>query len=316
VAKIRLILIALLLGSSFSLMSQEYEDYAVAIQYPVYSQYMIEGLYINPAYAGTREALSLSVLGRKRMLGFDGEYTIGSLALHTPLKKDRIALGLSVTQLQYGATSQTSIFSYYAFHIKTAKGRWSLGLKGGVDMVNHDYSGIITNDPDVVFDVGLESLLMPNAGFGAYYSSEKIFAGVAVPSLLTYKVDTTNSTYKFDLDYKYYDILASAGGLITFSENIKFKPSLLVKYSLTNSLRLDLNGNFIIADILWLGGSWRMGDEAVVGIVEVQLTQQLRLGYSYDYNLGVLSSFVGGTHEIALRFDLNSRVSASNPRYF
>lgn len=295
---------------------QEYEDYAIAIQYPVYSQYLVEGLYINPAYAGTREALSFSVSGRKRMLGFEGEYTLGSFSLHAPLKKDRIALGFSVNQLSYGATSQTSLFSYYAFHIKTAKGRWSMGLKAGVDMVSHDYSGIITNDPDVVFEVGQESFVMPNAGAGVYYSSDKIFAGVAVPALLTYKVDTATLEYKFSPDISYYDILASAGGLITFSENLKFKPSVMMKYSLSNSLRLDLNGNFIIADVLWLGGSWRLGESAVVGIVEVQITPQVKLGYSYDYNLGILSSFIGGTHEVALRFDLNRRVNASSPRYF
>ena len=85
---------------------------------------------------------------------------------------------------------------------------------------------------------------------------------------------------------------------------------------MTNSLRLDLNGNFIISDVLWLGASWRTGEDAVVGIVEVQITPQIKIGYSYDYNLGVLSSFIGGTHEVALRFDLNRKVSASSPRYF
>lgn len=314
--KIILILVSLVLGAVYTARGQEYEEYSVAVQYPIYSQYLVEGLYINPAYAGTREALSLSLTGRKRMLGFDGEYTVGSFSLHTPLKRDRIALGLSVNQLSYGTTSQTSIYSYYAFHIKTAKGRWSLGLKGGVDLVSHDYSGIVTNTPDVVFDVGQESFVMPNAGAGVYYSSDKIFAGVAVPALMTYRVDTTTQEYKFKPDYRYYDLLASAGGLISFSDGFKFKPSVMLKYSFTNSLRLDLNGNFIIADILWLGGSWRIGEEAVVGIIEIQLTPQLKLGYSYDYSLGVLNSFIGGTHEVALRFDLNSRVAATSPRYF
>ncbi|MEZ5011447.1 MAG: type IX secretion system membrane protein PorP/SprF [Bacteroidales bacterium] len=72
-----------------SLQAQEYEEYAVAVQYPIYSQYLVEGLFINPAYAGTREALSLSLSGRKRMLGFDGEYIMCSFSLHALMKKDR-----------------------------------------------------------------------------------------------------------------------------------------------------------------------------------------------------------------------------------
>lgn len=296
--------------------SQDYEDYAIAIQYPVYSMYLVEGLFINPAYAGTREALSMSISGRKRMLGFEGEYAMASFSLHAPLKKDRIALGLSVNQLSYGITNQTSIYSYYAFHIKTPKGRWSMGLKAGVDMVTNDYSGIITNQPDAVFEVGEESHLMPNAGAGVYYNSEKIFAGLAIPALLTYKVDTTNLEYKMAMDISYYDILASAGGLLTLSEKFKLKPSVMIKYTLTGSLRLDLNANLIVADIVWLGASWRTGESALVGMFEVQVTPQIKLGYSYDYNLGMLSSFIGGTHEVAMRFDLNRRVNSSSPRYF
>ena len=310
------ILLLIILFSGKAIHGQEYEEYAIAIQYPVYSMYLVEGLYINPAYAGTREALSMSLSGRKRMLGFEGEYSMASFSLHAPLKKDRIALGLSVNQLSYGITNQTSIYTYYAFHIKTPKGRWSMGLKAGVDMVTNDYSGIVTNQPDAVFEVGQESHVMPNAGAGVYYSNDKIFAGVAVPALLTYKVDTANLEYVLAPDISYYDVLASAGGLITFSEKIKLKPSMMIKYSLSSSLRLDLNANLIIADILWLGASWRTGESALVGMIEVQITPQIKLGYSYDYNLGMLNSFIGGTHEVALRFDLNRRVNSSNPRYF
>jgi type IX secretion system PorP/SprF family membrane protein len=316
VQKTLFILIFLVLLPARVTRGQEYEEYAIAIQYPVYSMYLVEGLFINPAYAGTREALSMSLSGRKRMLGFDGEYGMASFSLHAPLKKDRIALGVSVNQLTYGITNQTSLYSYYAFHIKTPKGRWSMGLKAGVDLVTNDYSGIVTNQPDAVFDVGEESHVMPNAGVGVYYSNEKIFAGVAVPALLTYKVDTTNQKYVLSPDMSYYDILASAGGLITVSEKFKIKPSTMIKYSLSSSLRLDLNCNLIIADILWLGASWRTGESALVGMVEVQVTPQIKLGYSYDYNLGMLSSFIGGTHEVAMRFDLNRRVNSSSPRYF
>lgn len=312
---IRLILILFILAPSV-MVAQGYEEYAVAIQYPIYSQYLVEGLFINPAYAGTREALSMSFSGRKRMLGFEGEYTLGSFAIHAPLKKDRIALGFSVNQLSYGVTKQTSFYSYYAFHIKTLKGRWSLGLKAGADLVSHDYSGIVTKDPDVVFEVGQQSHVMPNVGTGVYYNSRKIFAGVAIPALLTYKIDTTTMVYRFEPDYNYYDILASAGALFTISEMVKLKPSVMIKYSMTNSLRADMNANIIIADVLWLGGSWRIGEQALVGIIEVQVTPQLKLGYSYDYSTGMLSDFIGGTHEIALRFDLNRRVEASTPRYF
>lgn len=292
--------------------------YPVTNLVPLYSQYLLDGLVINPAYAGTRDALSISLSARKRMLGFNGESTMTSLSLHSPLRNERVALGLSVNHITYGVTKQTSAFAYYAFHINTDKGKWSLGLKGGVDMISTDYTGIITTDPnDNAFNnVGEESYSLPNVGFGVYYVNPKFFAGVAVPALLTYQSDTLSADYTMAIDPGYYDVLFSAGALISFSEEIKFKPSVMAKYNLSGNLRLDLNSNFIIYDFLWIGGSWRIGEEAVVAILELQLTQQLRMGYSYDISLGDISSFIGGTHEIALRFDFGKKVSAANPRYF
>jgi len=292
--------------------------YPVTNLVPLYSQYLLDGLVINPAYTGTRDALAISISARKRMLGFDGESTMSSLSLHSPLKKERVALGMSVNYISFGVTKQTSAFGYYAFHINTDKGKWSLGLKGGVDMITTDYSGIVTSDPDdqAFNNVGEESYMLPNVGFGVYYANPSFFAGIAVPALLTYQSDTLSADYSRAVDPSYYDVLFSAGALISFSDAFKFKPSVMAKYNLSKTLRVDLNANFIFYDLLWLGGSWRIGEEAIVALLELQLSQQLRLGYSYDYSLGAISSFVGGTHEIALRFEFGKKVTAANPRYF
>ncbi|MCD4770031.1 MAG: type IX secretion system membrane protein PorP/SprF [Bacteroidales bacterium] len=299
------------------LVAQDSGEFTVANQYPIYSQYLLDGLVINPAYAGTRDALSISLTGRKKMLGFSGESSMQSLSLHAPLKKERIALGLSVSHITYGVTEQTSFYGYYAYHIKGDKGLWSLAIKAGADMTSSDYSGVTTADPgDPVFEGGNESYIMPNVGTGVYYKNKKFFAGIAVPALLTYKSDTLSSGYRFEPDYNYYDILFSAGALVSISESFKIKPSVLVKYSMTNSLRLDLNTNFILYDFLWFGVSWRIGEEALVGIVAIQISQQFRLGYSYDYSMGVLAGFSGGTHEVGLMFDFGKKVTAANPRYF
>ena len=183
-------------------------------------------------------------------------------------------------------------------------------------MLTADYSTITTVDPDPAFAGQTESYMMPNVGVGVYYLTPKFFAGAAIPALFTYESTIESSEYAMGFDFSYYDILFSAGGLISISDNIMFKPSMMARYSLTNLLRLDINANVILYDFLWLGASWRIGEEALVGIIELQLTQQLRMGYSYDFSIGEISSFVGGTHEIALRFDFGQKVTASNPRYF
>ena len=302
---------------SISILLISAADNLRAQNYPVYSQYLLDGLVINPAYTGTREALTASVSLRRKSMNMDGAPSMGTFSLHSPLKNDRVALGIMSHYQSYGVTSKASVFASYAFHIKTKNGRWSLGLKAGVDMLNNDYSSITTVVPnDPAFTNAVTAYTLPNVGAGVYYNSDVFFAGVAVPEMFSYRENSNDSGYEFYHDYENYYFMGTAGGLITFADAFRFKPSALVRYSINNPLLVDINGNFIIANFLWLGASWRLGEEVLVGIVELQLSQQLKLGYAYEYNMGKLSTFVGGTHEIALRFEFGKKVSASNPRYF
>ncbi len=287
-----------------------------AQNYPVYSQYLLDGLVINPAYTGTREALTASLSFRRKTMDFAGAPMMGTFSLHSPLKNDRIALGLMSHFQTYGVTTKASVFATYAFHIKTRNGRWSLGIKAGADMVNNDYSGVTTVDPDPAFTEAISSYTLPNIGVGVYYSSDLFFAGLAVPEMFSYRENSSRSGFEFYHDYENYYFMGTAGGLLSFTKGFRFKPSVLVRYSLNNPLLIDINGNFIISDFLWIGASWRLGEEVIVGILEFQVSQQFKIGYAYEYNLGNISTFVGGTHEVAMRYEFGKTISAANPRYF
>jgi type IX secretion system PorP/SprF family membrane protein len=156
-------------------------------------------------------------------------------------------------------------------------------------------------------------------GAGVYYFSDKLFAGVSVPAFLSYKKNTGTGSVQAFHSFEEYDLVFSAGGLLTFSQVVKFKPSVLIDYSLQNTKRLtqlDINGNLIISDLLWLGGSWRTSEQVVVGILQVQLNPQLMFGFSYDYPAGRMNSYSKGSSEFILRYEFGSKISAANPRYF
>ncbi|HUS85829.1 MAG TPA: type IX secretion system membrane protein PorP/SprF [Bacteroidales bacterium] len=284
--------------------------------YPVYSQYLLDGLVINPAYAGTRDALSTTILYRQKLLGADGSPVMQSFTAHAPLKKERVALGIMAHYQTYGVSHNAGVFAQYAYHITTRRGKWSLGLKAGVDMSNCDYSNVSTVVPDPVFTDAVTSYILPNVGVGVYYYNKKFFAGLSVPMMFSYRENSTRSGYEFYHDYNNYDFLISSGVLISFSEGFRFKPSVLVRYSPDKPILADINGNFIIADFVWLGASYRVGEEVLVGIAEIQITQQLKIGYAYEYSMGGLSSFTSGTHEVGLRMEFGKKVNAANPRYF
>jgi type IX secretion system PorP/SprF family membrane protein len=236
---------------------------------------------------------------------------------HAPLKKERIGLGLIANYETYGVTKKTSIFAIYAYHIKFEKAKLSLGIQAGAVMSNTDYTGIALIDPtDPAFTQSIENYTLPNVGFGAYYYSPKFFAGFAIPAFLSYREKSARDGYQVYHDFNNYDFLISTGTLIDIRDNIKLKPSVLVRYYMDNPTFIDLNANVIISDLIWLGASWRTGEDVLVGIFEVQISQQLKIGYAYEYSMSDISDFIGGTHEVVLRLEFSKKVSAANPRYF
>jgi type IX secretion system PorP/SprF family membrane protein len=291
----------------------------ITLGYPIYSQYLHNGLMINPAYAGTREALAATLSYRMQWMGIANAPKLQTISMHMPMKNDKVAIGLKAQFMQYGATSSQSIYAIYAYHIKMGKGKLSLGLGAGVDMSNTNYNKLngITR-PDPVFPENNKKYIFPNVSAGAYYFSNIIFAGFSVPSFLFYRNAGNGKTETF-FSFKEYDFIVTAGGLITFAPVIKFKPSVLLDYSMHDTKRinqLDLNGNFIIADFVWIGGSYRTTEQVIVGLLQVQVTHQLMLGLSYDYPTGRMNSYSKGSSEFVLRYEFGSKVSAANPRYF
>jgi type IX secretion system PorP/SprF family membrane protein len=301
------------------LMAQVPDSSRISLGYPVYSQYLQNGLMINPAYAGSRDALSAFLSYRMQWMGTPGAPQLQSLSLHTPMKNDRVGLGLKGGYMTYGRTKLISIYGIYAYHIRVGRGKLSFGLQAGADMSNTNYAGLILLDElDPVFTSEDKPYILPNAGAGLYYFSEKLFAGVSVPAFLRYRRTDTGSTQAYH-SFSDYDFLISAGGLISFSDAFKFKPSVLVEYSLQKTKKLnqlDINGNFIIADLIWVGASWRTSEEVAVGIIQVFPTPQLMIGLSYDYPVGRMNTYSKGSTEVTLRYEFGSRVSAANPRYF
>jgi type IX secretion system PorP/SprF family membrane protein len=311
-------LIFIFLLTGFRLVAQSgSESTSISLAYPVYSQYLHNGLLINPAYAGSREVLSLFLSGRLQWAGIKGAPVSETFSLHSLLKKDRIGLGLTGQFFKYGFSKSTSIYTDYAYHISLGKGKLAFGLKAGFDMSNTDYSGILLIDPnDPTFTTNDKPYFLPNVGAGLYFYGKRFFIGAAVPSFLSYDKSSTGKLSTHALNDM--DVFLSAGGLITIAPSFKFKPSVFIDYSVEKAkkMHIDLNGNFIIKDLVWIGGSWRTSEQVAVGILQLQINPQIMFGYSYDYPAGRMNTYSKGSHEIVFRYEFNYKVSASNPRYF
>lgn len=317
-SKFRIIFFILILPLFTAAEGQTTDSKEISLGYPVYSQYLQNGLLINPAYAGSRGALSGFVSYRMQWMGISNAPDFQTISFDAPMKNDKVGLGIMGQFMQYGVTRSKSIYASYAYNIKLGHGKLSFGLKGGVDLSNTDYSSLSLTDPDDPVFLENGKYILPNIGAGVYYYTSKLFAGISIPQFLSYQKTASSGVQAFH-SFNNYDFIFTAGGLFVFSDLLKFKPSVLVNYSLDEAKKLnqlDLNGNFILADVIWLGGSWRTTEKVVVGILQLQLNQQLMLGFSYDYPTGPMSSYSKGSIEFILRYEFGSKISAANPRYF
>lgn len=285
--------------------------------FPIYSQYMMNGLAINPAYAGSRDVLSATMLYRNQWVGFEGAPTTYSLGVHAPFRNQRIAVGLILFNEQIGISSNTGLYGNYAYRVKLGTGKLALGIKAGFSILNEDNSKISTKIRDDAFGNNPGASFLPNFGVGAYYYNSNYFAGLSVPTILSYREGGNSSGMKAYNDFKNYNIFLTGGTLIKLTNEFKLKPSTLIKYHQGLPLQYDLNLNMIFFkdDLLWVGASYR-NKEALVGIIEIQLFNWLRLGYSYDYSLGPLGNYNSGSHEVMLRYELGNKVNSLDPRYF
>lgn len=292
-----------------------------AQQAPMYTHYMYNTLSVNPAYAGSRDALTITGLHRSQWVDFKGAPVTQTLTLHSPIRNEHIGLGLSVSNDKIGPTNNTALFADFAYMMKlTKKSKLALGLSAGANIFQGNMSSLaLDNQTDPTFQSDITNRVTPNFGLGAYYSQERFYAGVSVPNLLqnNYSVinlpDGTTLTGK---EQRHYFFIA--GAMIKISDNLEFKPTTLVKMTPAAPIQADITASFVIMKKLLVGAMYRSGD-AVGGLIGIDLTEQLHLGYSYDWSYGLnTSKYNKGSHELILRYDFiySSKKQIHSPRYF
>ena len=299
-----------------------------------YSQYMFNMLAVNPAYAGSRDVLSMTGLYRQQWVGIEGAPTTQSFTIDLPIKKEKVGIGFQAYNDQIGVFKNTGVALSYAYRVKVSqKTTLSMGVQGGVSNLLGNLTGVqrtlTGSDTDLAF-TGDVSRWLPNVGVGLYLSNDRGYIGLSVPTLIqnrfrdgTGAADTVASSARQDRHY-----FLMAGFVIGLGRSLALKPSFLVKAT-RDAAAIDLNLNLWIKDRIAIGGSWRtnnknfsspfgnLNGDAVIGMLEIQATDQFRLGYAYDFALNGFRGKQSGTHEVMLRYEFGYRkAKILTPRYF
>lgn len=272
-------------------------------QDPHYTQYRYNMSVVNPAYAGSREALTINLLGKRQWTGVEGAPTTGTLVIHSPLNSNpNLGLGLTAIYDQAGPVKETNVYADVSYKIDVSYvGSLSFGLKGGISYQTLNESLLnFNNSQSVAYDLNKKA--SPNFGFGMYYKQDNFYAGLSIPNILqnSFIKANTNSLSEIQGSSNLY---ITSGYVYELNENIKLKPSVLLKYSTIFPFSFDVSGAMFIQDKLELGTSYRY-KESIAFIGAFFVSKHLRIGYAYDYSIGELSTYNNGSHEIMLLFDL------------
>ena len=287
-------------------------------QDPIYSQYMNNPVSINPAYAGTRDYLNISSIFRKQWVNIDGSPMTTTLSVHGPFRDAKVGLGMTFINDQIGPVMQNGLYLDYAYYLRFDKRRTlSLGLKGGFNHYNIDYS--ILNPAD--YDSWLSQReyrprILPNVGIGVYYYSDDWYIGAAIPKLIRNSlVDKDNTLEAVGREERHAFLMG--GYVFTINDpDFKIKPAITTGVVNGSPVTMELSATFIFYEKAWFGLLYRFGD-AVGAHLRLQLTQKLQLGYAYDMTRSRLKYYNSGTHEIFLSFDfVTEQQRIFSPRFF
>lgn len=311
------VFLSVLLGMLLSL-----PNTAKAQQAPLISQYMFNTLYINPAYAGYKGDFYAHSFFRSQWIGMSGAPQTIALGADMGVAEEHVGLGLVLMTDRQGFNRTNSFMSNYAYWIKlNDKGlRLSFGLAAGAINYTVDGADADPNDwNDPMVPASFYSIWMPEASAGAYLSNDRFYAGFSAMNMLSRYLPIKGEYEKRVILRNYTEFMLTAGLLLPLSDQFDLKPSFLIKEDFNSPTNVDLNAMLFIAKTVWAGVSYRMNitagkdytsvnsyqSSALTLLVEVYATEDLRIGYSYDFDFGEISKYSGGNHEISVGYNFS-----------
>lgn len=303
---------------------------ASAQQLPQFSQYIFNGLHINPGYAGYKNQGYIQSTFRKQWMNFPGAPQTFTVTADLSANEGMMGFGASILTDQLGPTRTTTGLLTYSYRIQTGHDSFlALGASAGVSeyQLNSDKMDPL-DEGDILIPEGITNMFTPNMNLGLFFHNNRFYGGLSAYNLIG-----RNALEREDIALSMHDfhIFLTAGGIFPITDAIQIKPSFLIKEVKGSPTNVDLNGMVLFSERIWVGASYRtnmhVGNDdlesslnrrnAIAFIVELFATESLRVGYAYDQNLNALQNARNNSHEFSVGYYLTPRkVTMKNPRWF
>lgn len=290
---------------------------SVAQQDPQFSLFSLNPVAYNPAVTGINKSLNISLQGRTQWVNITGNpqaqfFNINSYA--SPLHG---GIGLEVMNNLQGVQRNTFIGAEYSYLIEGRKSRFAIGAKGGIIQSGLDGSKLRSpdgfyyentiNHNDNILPNSSVTAIAPDFSAGVLFNTKTVTAGISASHLFEPSIHFKNSMGNLGIDVSrnYFGYLSFDIGM---KNSVAFKPSVLFKSNLTE---YQAEASFLaqFKKLFWAGVGYRglsnTENDALIGIIGLNLNENLSVCYSYDYTLSSLNKVSNGSHEALLSYKLN-----------
>lgn len=263
-----------------------------AQQDPLYASYLQNPLTINPAYAGSNNMLNASLQFRTQWAGLEANPTTLNFSSHMSVYHNKVGVGLMVIQDKLGDNKNTEFQGIASYKIQVNRSWLSFGWQMGFIRYETDPSMLTIKDPgDPAFAELTETKF--NTGVGVLMKGDNYMVGISAPRLLPATVSQGGQS--IELYKQTYYLFGSYAWLI--AENIRFKPSVLTRYTSGSPLSYDLNASFVFQD-KYTGGVFTRNFNTY-GLLAQAIVNKFRIGYMLELPVGA-SNLNFTTHEITV----------------
>ena len=292
---------------------------AAAQQLPLFSQYSFNRFGFNPAYAGNKNRVEAIVTHRNHMLNFPGAPTTQQFTVSAPWQAKYMGFGLRVLNDKIGVTNHVSVNAAANYFIGFGEGKLAMGLEFGMDQYSVNWDQLEGHDAtDPSQPAGAISILVPNAAFGLFYTTDNWYAGYSIQNMVGSRLSfqgAANSTTSSQYMHHYIN----AGGVKQLNDNFQLEPFLLIKAVYAAPWQMDLGTYFVYKNAYGAGVTYRSGD-AIVFSAKLEFLEQIYVGYSYEMRINSLSAYASTSHEIMLGYYYKllepARKKIIHPRYY
>lgn len=288
----------------------------LAQQDALFSQYMVNHFVINPAYAGSRDAVSTFLINRNQWISIPGAPKTAMLSVNSPIAL-RAGAGLQIINDQIGPKNTIGVLGTYSYKLPFKKSNLAFGLRLGAFNYRFDTNKIEYKDQtDIYANQGIVQTTAFNADFGAFYYTYKFFAGFAINHLSNSLINKHVYRNSVENGYLVRHGFLHIGYTFEFGENIAMQPSLLIRSVQGAPASNDLNLNLMFYKRFWIGASIR-NQNAFVVLTQFYLTDKFRAGYAYDLGVNKIGQVGRGAHEVFIGYDFAlKKKGIVHPRFF